>query len=123
MNIICLIGIQQYLYIYFFPINYQQKIISFVVYSNGVLFHSLVHTSIGKHIRIYDIFTNIFLIVYCNYYTLWQYNCLYITLFSSLFFFVKTIFFNINNSSLKNQILHVVMVQYPFSICLKNFIY
>lgn len=123
MNLLCLIGIQQYLNIYFFPINYQQKLISFVVYFNGVLFHSFVHTTIGKYIRIYDILTNLFLILYCNYYTLWQYNCLYITFFSTSFYFVKSILFKINNSSLKNQILHVLFVQYPLYICLKNFTY
>ena len=57
MNIICLIGIHQYLYM----IN---SYIALLIYINGVLCHSFIKTKYGIYIRFYDIITNSFLINY-----------------------------------------------------------
>lgn len=122
MNLICLIGIQQYLYLFLYSINSLKKYISLLIYLNGMLFHSLAHSKLCNIIKYYDILTNIFLIIYCNYYTLWQYNTLYITIFSSFSFIVKSIFIK-NKSSFKSQTIHVITVQYPLYYILKNFEY
>ena len=53
MNIICLIGIQQFLYLY--SIHTYENYIALLIYVNGVIYHSFIKTKYGLCISYYDI--------------------------------------------------------------------
>ena len=56
MNIICLIGIQQFLYLY--SIHTYENYIALLIYVNGVICHSFIKTKYGLCISYYDILIN-----------------------------------------------------------------
>jgi hypothetical protein len=120
MNIICLIGIHQYLYLYLYLylihkyINY----IVLIIYINGVIYHSCIQTKYGIYLRFYDITSNIIIMIYINY-TLWQYYAFLITLFSTSVFFINN--YKYEPSSYKNQTIHILGVQLPLAIGIYSF--
>ena len=116
MNKINMIGIQIFLPIYVYHYNY----IALVVYINGILCHSSFGTRYGTSLELYDTLCNIYLIMHCNYYTLWQPHTLNLTMFSAFIFILNKYYYP--KSSKSNQIIHVFGIQLPFAFCLNKYI-
>jgi hypothetical protein len=116
MNKINLVGIQLYLILYLLDYHF----IPCVIYINGVLCHSLIQTKYGNYLRIYDITINTILIIYVNYYTLWQYYTINITILSLIIFLIKKAIYC--QYSYQNQCMHVLGIHIPFGICLYKYL-
>jgi len=115
MNKINLVGIQLYLMLYLLDYHF----IPCVIYINGVLCHSLIKTKYGVYLRIYDTTINTILIIYVNYYTIWQYYTINITIISLILFLFKKYY---DQSSYQNQCMHVLGIHIPFGICLYKYL-
>lgn len=116
MNKINIIGIHAFLPIFICHYNY----IALIVYVNGVLCHSLFNTKYEILLELYDTLCNIYFIIYCNYYTLWQPYTLNISSVSTLIFILNK--YHFPKSSNSNQIIHVFGIQIPFALCLNKYV-
>lgn len=116
-NLINLIGIHIYLYIYY----HLNSLIALLVYINGIICHSsITYKNFHFYFRYYDILVNIFLVIYVNYYTMYQYDTLQITFFVLLSWIFKKLL--TEEHSFNNQIIHVNCIHYPLAFCLVKFI-
>ena len=108
-NIINLIGIQMYLYLYLSYCN----IIPLIVYVNGIITHSSVKFKYHYIIMYYDIIINFLGILYINIYTNTKAKALIISLFVIITFLLKERY--IKNKVI-NELIHVIFIHIPLAI-------
>ena len=73
-ELVLIFSLLPYLYVFFSNYFMEKRIISFIIFFNGVLCHgtSMVYFKYKIYFIRFDILSNILLTIYINYYTLWQ---------------------------------------------------
>jgi hypothetical protein len=112
INIICIAG----LFIFYLPLAiYFYSFRCILVFVNGLLFHLNKN---NFYIKIYDIFCNLLMMLWSNYY--YPYTFL-VSTFSVFIFFINTYLKKMNIISQNiTDIIHLLFVQFPLALSLKS---
>ena len=113
MRCLCLFGLLPYIHLYF----EKQNIIPFIIFINGILFHS---NETNIYLKIYDIIINSIIILHFSYHYFPQIRSH--VCFAILIFFLNFYCFSIKNyyNRIHADAIHMIGVQYVLSRGLKK---